>query len=68
MYYRGRTSFVEMMNMPLSTINALYVIARDRQKAEQAEKEKRQAQGQDPGMSPTEAMMVEDQLEEAFLG
>ena len=57
-----------MMYMPLSTINALYIIARDRQKAEQAEKEKRQAQGQDPGMSPTEAMMMEDQLEEAFLG
>ena len=34
-YYRGRSSFLDMMNLPLSYINSLYAIAIQRQKIEQ---------------------------------
>ena len=39
-YYKGRTSFMEMMNMPLSYINALYKIAIDRQADDELRKQK----------------------------
>lgn len=65
-YYRGRTSFAEFMNMPLSYINALYNIAQERIKTEQAEKEKQKAEGKDPQLSPSEAMALEDEMEAAL--
>lgn len=52
-YYRGRTTFTEMMNMPLSYINSLYSIALK----QQADKEQRQQK---------EAEVVEDELEETL--
>ena len=52
-YYRGRTTFTEMMNMPLSYINSLYSIAIK----QQADKEQRQQK---------EAGVVEDELEETL--
>ena len=52
-YYRGRTTFTEMMNMPLSYINSLYSIAIK----QQADKEQRQQK---------EAEVVEDELEETL--
>lgn len=65
-YYRGRTTFVELMNMPLSYINALYDIAHKRQQAEQEEKERKEAEGQEATLTPTEAMMLEDEMEAAL--
>ena len=65
-YFRGRTSFMEMMNMPLDYINTFYLIAIERQKAEQAEKEKAEAEGKQPPMGQAEAIALEDELEEAF--
>ena len=38
-YYRGRTTFGELMNMPLDQINTLYKIAEERTKAEQKKRE-----------------------------
>ena len=62
-YYRGRTTFGELMNMPLSYINTLYTIAVERQREEQAQREKDEAEGKNPGLSPTQAMALEDELE-----
>ena len=52
-YYKGRTSFMEMMNMPLSYINALYKIAIDRQADDELRKQK-------------EAEDLEDEVEDAI--
>ena len=65
-YFRGRTSFMEMMNMPLDYINTLYLLAVERQKAEQAAKEKAEAEGKQQPMGQSEAIALEDELEEAF--
>ena len=65
-YYRGRTTFGELMNMPLDYINTLYKIADERTKAEQKKREEEFAQGKEPGMSNTEAMMLEDEMEAAL--
>ena len=50
-YFKGRTTFVEMMNMPLSYINFLYKLALDEWKTEQGRKNK-------------EAEMMESELED----
>ena len=50
-YYKGKTSFLEMMSLPLSTINALYLIAVERHKTEQ-------------GKEQEESEKVQDELEE----
>ena len=52
-FYRGRTSFTELMNLPLSYINALYRIAEQKMKDEEARKQ-------------FEAEQMEDGLEEAM--
>ena len=52
--------------MPLDYINTLYLLAVERQKAEQAEKEKAEAEGKQPPMGQAEAIALEDELEEAF--
>lgn len=52
-YYRGRTTFIEMMNMPLSYINSLYNIAIEQQADEEQRKIK-------------EAEVLEDGMEEAL--
>lgn len=52
-YYRGRTSFVEMMNLPLSYINTLYKIAEERNKDEE-ERQKHEAE------------ILEDEMEAAI--
>jgi hypothetical protein len=52
-FYRGRTSFSELMNLPLSYINALYQIAEQKVKDEEARKQ-------------LEAEQMEDGLEEAM--
>lgn len=52
-FYRGRTSFTELMNLPLSYINALYRIAEQKMKDEEARKQ-------------LEAEQMEDGLEEAM--
>lgn len=52
--------------MPLEYINSLYKIADERNKAEQAKKEQEIAEGKQPNLSETEAMVLEDELEEAF--
>jgi len=62
-YYRGRISFLELMNMPLSYISTLYKIAEEREKAEQARKKAEEAQGKTPGISQREAEALEDELE-----
>lgn len=38
-YYRGRTSFIDLMNLPLSYINALYRIAENREKTQQGQEQ-----------------------------
>ena len=65
-YYRGRTTFGELMNMPLDYINTLYRIAEERLKAEQIKREKEEAQGKSPSITPTQAMALEDEMEAAF--
>ncbi len=65
-YYRGRTTFGELMNMPLDYINALYKIAEERTKAEQKKREEQEARGETPGISETQAMMLEDEMEAAL--
>ena len=65
-YYRGRTTFMEMMNMPLDYINALYNIAIERQKEDQRRREEAKAKGEDPGLSEAEAIALEDEMEGAF--
>ena len=52
-FYRGRTSFTELMNLPLSYINALYRIAEQKMEDEEARKQ-------------PEAEQMEDGLEEAM--
>ena len=65
-YYRGRTTFAELMNMPLSYINTLYKIAEERQKAEQKQQEEEKSKGEEPGMTSAEAIALEDEMEAAF--
>lgn len=62
-YYRGRTSFTEMMYMPLDYINALYKIAIERQKEEQKRREEAEKNGEDAPMGEAEAIALEDELE-----
>lgn len=50
-YYRGRTSILEMMNLPLSYINALYNMAIEQQKTKEGQEQK-------------EAEVIEDGLED----
>ena len=54
-YYKGKISFVELMNMPLSTISSLYKIALDRQKLAETDENEKKRQ---------EAEAIEDELEE----
>ena len=65
-YYRGRTTFGELMNMPLDYINTLYKIAEERTKAEQKKREEQEAKGETPGLSESQAMMLEDEMEAAL--
>lgn len=65
-YYRGRTSFMEMMNMPLDYINALYNIAIERQKEDMKRREEAKEKGEEPGLSEAEAIALEDEMEGAF--
>ena len=55
------------MNMPLEYINMLYKIADERTKAELAKKEQEIAEGKQPNLSDTEAIALEDELEETFI-
>lgn len=52
-YYRGRTTFMELMNMPLSYIDTLYRIAEERIKTEEGKKQ-------------LEAEAIEDEMEAAL--
>jgi hypothetical protein len=52
-YYKGRTSFLELMNMPLSYIDSLYRIAEARLKTEEGRKQ-------------LEAEAIEDEMEAAL--
>lgn len=52
-FYRGRTTFTELMNLPLSYINALYQIAERKMKDEEERKQH-------------EAEQMEDGIEEAM--
>ncbi len=65
-YYRGRTSFMEMMNMPLDYINALYNIAIERQKEDMKRREEAKEKGEEPELSEAEAIALEDEMEGAF--
>jgi len=51
--FRGRTSFVELMNMPLSYLNSLWVIAEQRAKSEE-------------GKNQMAAEAIEDEMEAAM--
>ena len=53
-YYRGRTTFMEMMNMPLSYINTLYKIAEEQSKTKEGQEQK-------------QAEVLEDEMEAALL-
>ena len=66
-YYRGRTSFLEMMNMPLDYIATFYNIAIERQKAEQLKREQEQAEGKEPSMGENDAIALEQEMEEVFM-
>lgn len=55
-----------MMNLPLSYISELYLIAEERTKAEHEKQEKEKEKGKDPGLTSTQAMMLEDELEAAM--
>jgi len=46
-YYKGRTSFAELMNMPLSYINALYRIAEERSKTKEGQEQMKSEAVQD---------------------
>ena len=48
-YYRGRTTFTEMMNMPLSYINSLYDIA-IKQQADEEQRTIKEAEVVEDGM------------------
>ena len=65
-YYRGRTSFLEMMNMPLDYIATFYNIAIERQKAEQKKREEEFKEGKEPSMGEAEALALEQEMEEVF--
>ena len=52
--------------MPLDYINTLYLLAVERQKAEQAAKEKAEAEGKQQPIGQSEAIALEDELEEAL--
>lgn len=65
-YYRGRTTFTELMNMPLDYVNTLWKIAEERTKAEQEEKEKAEANGEKNHLTNTEAMYLQDEMEAAI--
>ena len=65
-YYRGRTSFLEMMNMPLDYIATFYNIAIERQKAEQKKREEELKEGKEPSMGEAEALALEQEMEEVF--
>ena len=54
-YYKGKISFVELMNMPLSAISSLYKIALDRQKLAETDENEKKRQ---------EAEAIEDELED----
>lgn len=54
------------MSMPLDYINTLYKIADERNKAELAKRNKEIAEGKQPSLSNNDAMVLEDELEEAF--
>jgi hypothetical protein len=51
------------MNMPLDYISTLYMLAVERQKAEQKERERAIAEGKEPQMGQAEAIALEDELE-----
>lgn len=53
-YYRGRTSFIDLMNLPLSYINTLYRIAEEREKTKE-------------GQDAHSAEIIEDELEAAVM-
>jgi hypothetical protein len=53
-YYRGRSSFLDMMHLPLSYINQLYLIAEQREKTKE-------------GQERREGEVLEDELEEAMV-
>lgn len=53
-YYRGRTSFIDLINLPLSYINSLYRIAEQREKTEQ-------------GKKAHESEVIEDEMEAALM-
>jgi hypothetical protein len=57
---------MEMMNMPLDYINALYNIAIERQKEDMKRREEAKEKGEEPGLSETEAIALEDEMEGAF--
>ena len=65
-YYRGRTSFVELMNMPLDYINALYKIAEEKQKAEQKKQEEEAAKGNKDYIPDSAAEQLQDDMEDAL--
>ena len=48
-YYRGRTTFTEMMNTPLSYINSLYSIA-IKQQADEEQRKIKEAEVVEDGM------------------
>lgn len=52
-YYRGRTTFTELMYMPLSYIDALYRIAEERLKTKE-------------GQEQAQAETIEDEMEAAL--
>lgn len=54
------------MNMPLDYISTLYMLAVERQKAEQKERERAMAEGKEPQMGQAEAITLEDELEAAL--
>ena len=62
-YYRGRTTFMEMMNMPLDYINALYNIAIERQKEDQRRREEAKAKGINDSMIHVDFMVGNKDLD-----
>lgn len=46
-YYRGRTSFIDLMELPLSYINALYRIAEEREKTKEGQEQHKAEQLED---------------------
>lgn len=54
-YYKGKISFLEMMNLPLSNIMALYKLALEKQKLAEVDEEEKKNQ---------EAEAVEEMMED----